>query len=413
MRVLTAACALVLVACHGSGSGPSGPEVPRLPAEGDAVTLQQILDGALDPDEGLLRIARSGGLPIQTSQGFLFALRVDITEPYALSSPNGRFADVTTRTDRGVAWALVPVAEPAGARFLWRPRSGSNFQADPLCRHLRYVYPDPPAEPQNQIQLVRPDGAHLERWPGVGDAKIPARTIRVWVPAGPVARIMYAHDGKNLFDMVQPFGSWRLQDAAGPGTMIVGIDQSSDRFAEYTGVQDLGGQGGRGDDYADYVQHTVIPFVESRYGAAPVRGVMGSSLGGVISYHHALRYPGTFQLVASMSGTMGWGSIADGTHNPTPIDRFEALSACPAGTTFYLDSGGGPGAGCVDADADGIRDDASGSADNFCENAQLRDVLVALCGAQKVEYVWVEGAPHQEGAWRNRSPHLLSVFEGR
>jgi hypothetical protein len=305
----------------------------------------------------------------------------------------------------GLAWALVQIASPDGAEYRFRAAQGDAF-GDPLSRYFTY----PGVTPASFVLLT---GKHLERWVGIGDAKIPARTLRVLVPASSPTHTMYAQDGQNLFGPT-PFGGWGLQTAAGPSTLIVGIDNTADRFAEYTAVEDvIGGQpaGGKGLDYADYVEKTVRPFIEAHYGTTPRVGVMGSSLGGVISYVIKRRYPASYEFVASLSGTMGWGSIGDGTHNETEIEAWAALSSCPEGR-FYLDSGGGPGSGCVDADGDGIQDDTPDSGDNYCENVQLRDTLSALgCGA-RVSYVFVPGAPHQEGSWRSRSPGIFQLFEG-
>jgi len=117
--------------------------------------------------------------------------------------------------------------------------------------------------------------------------------------------------------------------------------------------------------------------------------------------------------VASLSGTVGWGSLQSGLHNPTVIELYQALPACPAGT-LYLDSGGGPGAtGCLDSDGDGILDDGDG-ADNFCENAQLRDVLVGLGCTTGLHAAWELGASHDEAAWKyrvNRPGGVLDLFE--
>jgi hypothetical protein len=123
------------------------------------------------------------------------------------------------------------------------------------------------------------------------------------------------------------------------------------------------------------------------------------------------RFPDSYEFVASLSGTMGWGSIGFGIHNQTEIEAWAALGSCPSGG-FYLDSGGGPGSGCVDADGDGIQDDTADSGDNYCENAQLRDTLAALGCGTRVDYVFSSGAPHQEGAWRARSPAIFRLFEG-
>ena len=48
------------------------------------------------------------------------------------------------------------------------------------------------------------------------------------------------------------------------GALVVGVDSSPDRMNEYTHVEDHVGDkvGGRGADYARYVEDTVRPFIE-------------------------------------------------------------------------------------------------------------------------------------------------------
>jgi hypothetical protein len=393
----------VLAFLSGCG-GTEQPAQPQVPAEGDAVLVQKVLDGQLDADTGLAEVARASGWPIHTSRGYLFATRDQGQGPYTVESPSGSFSPVEMKAGGGLAWALVQIASPDGAEYRFRPTQGDAF-SDPLSRYFAY-------SGIATLSYVVLAGEHLERWPGVGDAKIPTRTLRVLVPAGSPTHTMYAQDGQNLFGTT-PFGGWRLQESAGPTTLVVGIDNTADRFAEYTATQDvIGGQvsGGKGLDYADYVENTVRPLIEARYGKTSHVGVMGSSLGGVISYVIKRRYPASYEFVASLSGTMGWGSIGAGTHNQTEIEAWAALGSCPEGR-FYLDSGGGPGSGCTDSDGDGIQDDAPDSADNYCENVQLRDTLAALGCGTRVDYVFAAGAKHQEPAWRARSPAIFQRFE--
>jgi len=394
----------ILALLAGCG-GTEPPAQPQVPAEGDAVIVQKVLDGQLDPDTGLAEVARASGWPIHTSRGYLFATRDQGQGPFTVESPTGAFAPVEMKSTSGLAWALVQVASPDGAEYRFHPAQGDAF-SDPLSRYFTYSGVSP-------ASFVLLSGKHLERWVGIGDAKMPARTLRVLVPASSPTHTMYAQDGQNLFGP-SPFGGWRLQDAAGPSTLVVGIDNTADRFAEYTAVADvISGQpaGGKGLDYADYVEKTVRPFIEAHYGTTPHVGVMGSSLGGVISYVIKRRYPASYEFVASLSGTMGWGSIGDGIHNQTEIEAWAALGSCPEGQ-FYLDSGGGAGSGCVDADGDGIQDDTPDSGDNYCENVQMRDTLDALGCGTRVTYVFAPGAQHQEGAWRARSPEIFQLFEG-
>ncbi|HSP18864.1 MAG TPA: alpha/beta hydrolase-fold protein, partial [Myxococcaceae bacterium] len=339
-----------------------------------------------------------------TSQGFLFALRDQGEGPYRLESPSGAFPGVQLSANAGLAWALVRIGAPDGVEYRFLTGAGAPF-SDPLSRNFSYA-------DAATLSFVSLAGAHLERWPGIGDAKLPPRTLRILVPAQRPTGTMFVQDGQNLFGP-SPFGGWGLQQAAGPSTLVVGIDNTRDRIAEYTAVQDVITSqtlGGKGLDYADFVELTVRPFVEARYGKTARAGVMGSSLGGLISYVIKRRYPSSYEFVASLSGTFGWGSIGPGVHNLTEIQAWAAMGACPTGT-FYVDSGGGPGSGCVDSDADGIQDDTPNAADNYCENAQMRDVLLALgCGA-RTSYVFSSGSPHSEPAWRGRAPAIFRLFE--
>jgi predicted alpha/beta superfamily hydrolase len=303
--------------------------------------------------------------------------------------------------DVGFRWVVIDV--PAGDHY--KLTDGTTFAADPWSRSYDY-------DAYGAISLVRPKGAHLDRFFAVGDAKLAPRTVRVWVPAEPVDHVLYAHDGQNLFDPEAAWGGWRLQDVVPPGMLVVGVDNSPARMDEYTHVpDDLEGQvlGGLADAYDDYLEHTVRPLVAARYGETGPLGVLGSSLGGLVSYHVAARNPGTYAFAASLSGTMGWGSIGDGVHNETMIARYAKQGH--ASTALYLDSGG-YGTSCVDADDDGVDDDDAGSADNYCENAQMKATLEAAGYQDGVDffYAWDEGATHDEAAWAARVAWPLQLF---
>jgi hypothetical protein len=401
-RSIALAVAGLVAACGGGGVHPPS----QLPPEGDALILQQVLDGRLDPHEGLVAVAHAGGWPIATSQGFLFAIEDAGLGPYQLEAAGGVFPTATLRSEAGIAWAIVPVAGPEGVTYGYRTRFGDPVP-DPWARRVAFAG-------GATLPLVRGvTGAHVERWPEVGDGVVGARTLFVWVPADPPDRALYAHDGQNLFDPAAPFAGWRLDLAAGPATLVVGIASTPDRILDYTPVtDDLGGGplGGGAAAYADFVHDTVRPFVEARYGAVPTVGLIGSSLGGLVTWYQALRHPGAWDFVASLSGTMGWGSIGATVHHQTIIEAWAALAACPDGS-FYLDSGGGPGSGCVDSDGDGIMDDAPDAVDNYCENAQLKAVAEGLgCGA-RLTYAWAPNASHNEAAWKARSAAILDLFE--
>jgi predicted alpha/beta superfamily hydrolase len=299
----------------------------------------------------------------------------------------------------GFRWQCLKVGPGSHYKFT----DLSQWKADPWARSYTY-------DNFGEMSLVKPTVSHLDRHIGVGDAVMEERTVRVWVPEAGHDRVLYVHDGQNLFSPDAFFGGWKLQESAPTGILLVGIDNTPARMDEYTHNEDfvLGElQGGEGDAYADFLKNTVRPLIQKHYGEKGPIGVMGSSLGGLISFHIANYHKGDYAFAASLSGTMGWGSI--GTNNETMIERYQ--KAGHQSTFLYLDSGGG-GDTCADADMDGTNDDDPMANDNYCENIQMRDVLLSIGYTTGVDMAhWFEpDAPHNEAAWAARVFRPLDIF---
>jgi predicted alpha/beta superfamily hydrolase len=312
----------------------------------------------------------------------------------------------------GFYYAIIPLdAAPEGLYKL--VRDGTEFFADPLARRFGW---DQFGE-YSQIDAL-PDRGHHERWPDFDEAvgQLAPRTLTVYLPpgaeAGPELPVLYMHDGQNLFSPDALFGGWQasatVEEAIALAVLepliLVGIDNTAARFDEYTQVEDvIDGMlvGGRADEYADFLVFGIKPFVESRYPAASAPdevAVMGSSLGGLVSLYIGLRHADVFSSVASMSGTVDWGTF--GAMNPTILDEY--AEAPPLGLRIYLDSGGDEGLGCPD---DG--------SDNYCGNVEFADALrdFGWVDEQDLFYRWEPGAPHNEVAWADRLlPALVDWF---
>jgi enterochelin esterase-like enzyme len=313
--------------------------------------------------------------------------------------------------DLGFYVANVPVEAPAGLYKLVRDET--EFFADPLARRFGW-------DEFGEYSLVdpMPDRGHHERWPAFDESigALEPRTVTAWLPVGAFDEsnlpVLYMHDGQNLFSPDAFFGGWRvsetLEAAIADGTLpplvVVGIDNTSARFEEYTPVTDvLDGRrvGGRADEYADFLVQGVKPFMESRYPVSQdpsLVGTMGSSLGGLVSLYLGLRHPDVFGQVASMSGTIEWGTF--GASNPTILELYQ--DDAPQGLRIYVDSGGDEGSGCP---GDG--------SDNYCGNVAFADELRAMGWQDESDlfYRWEPGAPHNEAAWANRLlPALVDWF---
>jgi hypothetical protein len=371
----------------------------------DRAALQALIDGeapsGAEVQALLSTVASSCGWPVEADDGaYLFACACG-SGSWMVAGDFDDWAGQPMSQHGALHWARLQVPSPTDAGYKFT--DGSSWEPDPWARRYRY-------DSYGELSLLRAAQAHLERWPDFPATDLRARTVRVWVPAGgSFDRVLYAHDGQNLFDPEAMWGGWRLQDALPDGILVVANDNTADRMDEYTHVQDnIHGTvyGGQGDTYAAFVHEQLRPWAAEQYGPAELHGLLGSSLGGLISLHIAQRYPGQYRFAASMSGTLGWGSI--GASNETIIERYAA--AGHADTAIYLDSGGD--GDCFDSDGDGIQDDDPSSSDNYCETLQMAGTLEGLgyTWEQDLWHWWEQGAEHNELAWAERVELPLTVF---
>jgi hypothetical protein len=437
LAFLTLALASALAACGGeepglsggsgsglggSGQGASGPGGAGGGGAGqggsgasectDAAAEALLPDLRANLETAMLVQASAKGWPVQVADGCYLFVATDPNLDRLAGDHNGWMGE-TMNAEAGFRW-LVRSA-PAGNKYKFT--NGTDWVADEWSRSYNY-------DGNGEISLIAPSTAHLDRHFNVGGAGLPPRTVRVWVPEGARTHVLYVHDGQNLFDPNAGWGGWHLQDSAPAGMLLVGIDNTGEgRMDEYTHVQDkidLNGDGtdedwgGKGDAYADFVKNTVRELIKAQYGEPTKVGTMGSSLGGLISFHLADHHPGDYIFAASLSGTMGWGKI--GATNETMIERFAAHGH--GATALYLDSGGGYDksgnpVSCADTDGDGIEDDVSGG-DNYCENMQMRDTLVGAgyVFEKDLWHWWEPKAPHNEAAWKDRVFRPLQIFAG-
>jgi metallo-beta-lactamase class B len=178
------------------------------------------------------------------------------------------------------------------------------------------------------------------------------RTRRVWIylppdyaSSGTRYPVLYMHDGQNLFDAATSYaGEWGVDEsldslhAAGdPGVIVVGVENGQRlRMNEYSPWVHPRHGGGEGDEYADFLATTLKPYVDQRYRTRPgpeSTGIMGSSMGGLISLYTALRHPDVFGRVGVMSPSLWFSDSV----------FVAARAARPSGTRFYFLSGGKEG----------------------------------------------------------------------
>lgn len=135
--------------------------------------------------------------------------------------------------------------------------------------------------------------------------------------------VLYMHDGHNVFSDEDAFDgvSWGLiqayRDWPGlPRIIVVGLECANGgrRFDEYAGfpITHPGLDrfipkpvGGKGDLYLDTIVSQIKPMIDQNYPTIPspeYTGMVGSSMGGVITHYAALTRTGVFSRFGSLSG---------------------------------------------------------------------------------------------------------------
>jgi predicted alpha/beta superfamily hydrolase len=210
--------------------------------------------------------------------------------------------------------------------------------------------------------------------------------FRVFLPPGYYENtlkhypVLYMHDGHNLFFKEEAFvgNAWRTDEVlkmldkmnAIEKVIVIGIFPH-DRMTEYT----MPGY----EDYGRFLIETLKPLIDSKYRTLPgpkTTAVMGSSLGGVVSFYLGWQWPDVFGKIGCLSSTF--------TYRDNLLDRVS--SEPKRKIQIYLDSGW-PG-------------------DNYESTRSMRDRLIwkGYRPGSELLYLAFPEAKHDENAWAARSP---------
>lgn len=121
--------------------------------------------------------------------------------------------------------------------------------------------------------------------------------------------VIYMHDGQNLFDAKTSFvGEWNVDetlDSINAQVIVIGIEHGNEkRMEELTPFKNEKYGGGNADNYLDFIVSTLKPYVDKNYKTkinASNTALFGSSLGGLVSFYGALKYPTIFGKVGCFS----------------------------------------------------------------------------------------------------------------
>ena len=121
--------------------------------------------------------------------------------------------------------------------------------------------------------------------------------------------VIYMHDGQNLFDATTSYvGEWNIDetlDSISAQVIIIGIEHGNEkRIDELTPFKNEKYGGGNADNYLDFIVKTLKPYVDKNYRTKTNKNntaLFGSSLGGLVSFYGALKYPAVFGKVGCFS----------------------------------------------------------------------------------------------------------------
>lgn len=200
--------------------------------------------------------------------------------------------------------------------------------------------------------------------------------------------VIYMHDAQNLFDAKTSYaGEWKvdeyLDSISNNETIIIGIEHGNEkRFDELTPFPNETHGGGNGEIYLDFIINTLKPHIDATYRTktdAKHTSIIGSSLGGLISFYAVVKYPETFGNAGVFSPSF-WFS--------NDIYEFTESAKIPETSKFYFLVGSEEGETLEDA------------AYMVSDQQKMVDLLIEK-GVKQNQIVnrIIEGGKHNESFW--------------
>lgn len=226
------------------------------------------------------------------------------------------------------------------------------------------------------------------------------RDVIVWLPPGydanPTNRypVLYMHDARQVFDPATSTHGidWGVDETVTRliaekkmrEIIIVAVDCTADRMEEYSDTE-------KGDLYAAFLVNRLKPFIDWSYRTMPDpenTAVIGSSMGGRMSFLLAWNHPQTFMKAGCLSSAF-FGDL------PQKVERYP--SATRSNIVLYLDNGGV-----------GLDRDLQPGNDWMLEALQKKGFVLGS------DLYWFcdPSAEHNEAAWAKRVWMPLLLFFG-
>jgi predicted alpha/beta superfamily hydrolase len=170
------------------------------------------------------------------------------------------------------------------------------------------------------------------------------RDFFVWLPPSyskethKMYPVLYMHDGQNLIDPKTSFTGkdWRVDETVTrlikeykiTEIIVVGINNTDDRLEEYSDSE-------KGKNYVRFLVEELKPFVDSKYRTlkdSHNTAIIGSSMGGLISFIAAWEHPEVFSMAGCMSSSFYY-------NDEKIFKTIEEYDGSKKHIKFYIDHG--------------------------------------------------------------------------
>lgn len=221
------------------------------------------------------------------------------------------------------------------------------------------------------------------------------RDIIVWLPPSYKKKtekrypVLYMQDGQNIMDPKTAYIGidWQTDETAArlikagelQEIIIVGIYNTPERLEEYSDSP-------KGKNYMKFMVEQLKPFIDKYYRTKPDKeynAVMGSSMGGLISFLVAWNYPDVFGKTACLSSSFYYD-------NDKAINMVANYTGEKKKIKIYIDHG---------------EDGLPRGQKMFCELTQ-KGYLIGT----DIDYYYSPGADHTESEWARRLQRPLLFF---
>jgi predicted alpha/beta superfamily hydrolase len=262
----------------------------------------------------------------------------------------------------------------------------------------------------------------LVYWTDVRSAFLgPTRHVEIWLPPGYDSStatrypVLYMSDGQNLFDprIANTGVDWGVDEAvmrlvrrgAIPPVIVVGVWSSAERGREYSPWQGA-------PEYARFLIDELMPRVNAafrtRTGPANT-AVMGSSMGGLLSFYLVMHHPDVFGACGCLSthfplseavvarSFAGAARVENPDTTPYVVRDIQGGVLVPRGTRYWFDYGS-------------LGLDAAYGPTHAIVRAWLRDQ--GFVEGRDFVVRRYEGATHNEASWRARLDDSLTFLFG-